>query len=136
MSAPSSEILYMCDEKGNVHGVYLPLEVWNVVEATVRQTLAEAGGAPKTQPLPPEPLADWNMLKEYWDFKYPVNTEVHCELCGAATQDWSADEPRKFWLKACNLGGLMTFKCLVCGARVSKKHFKDRIKFEAVPLTD
>ena len=34
-----------------------------------------------------------------------------CETCGASTEDWQADEPRKFTLAAANMGGLLAFEC-------------------------
>ncbi len=77
-----------------------------------------------------EPIEDWNILKKNWDFNYPVNMEVRCEICGNYTKNWQEDEPRKFILKAANVGGLVSFLCKHCKARIIKKHFKDHIHVE------
>ncbi|MFW6177785.1 MAG: hypothetical protein ACOC43_05400, partial [Desulfohalobiaceae bacterium] len=78
-----------------------------------------------------EPLQDWELLLQHWDFKYPVSKEVSCEICGNQTQDWQKDSPRKFLLKAASLGGLVSFECLNCQARIIKKHFKDYVQVQA-----
>lgn len=131
-----SAILYLCNDQGDAQAVQLPIQVWTKIEAKVMPLIREALGEsaePEKESLPPEPLADWQTLTEYWDFKYPVNTEVHCDLCGSQTEDWTKDEPRKFWLRACNLGGLLRYQCLSCQAMVTKRLYKDKIKFEVAP---
>ena len=93
---------------------------------------------PSTSPAAPEqlpePLADWATLQEFWDFPYPVDTDVVCGQCGSSTSDWQRDEPRKFRLVACNLGGLVRFECQACKARIMKRHFKDKITAETRPF--
>jgi hypothetical protein len=133
--------LYLCDDKGNVFAVQLSIETWKAIEAQVMPLLAQAGAAaeaekPLEETLPPEPMADWNMLTDYWGFAYPVDYSVHCDECGSHTEDWTKDEPRKFWLKAANLGGLVSYLCLECQARVTKKFFKDKFTFEATPFQE
>lgn len=131
-----TDLLYLCDAQGEVLAVHVPIEIWKKIESKVMPLVQEALGKPQgpaEEQLPPEPLADWTALTEYWDFKYPVNTEVHCDVCGNRTGDWTKDEPRKFWLRACNIGGLCRYQCLSCKALVTKKLFKDKIVFEATP---
>lgn len=136
--APKSgpkDILYLCDETGEVYAVQLSMDVWEKVEAHVTKA-AESAGAPEAAedpPLKPEPLADWNTLTEYWDFKYPVNHSVRCD-CGQETEHWLEDDPRKFWLTACNLGGLLTYRCMACKAKVTKRLFKDKVTFQTTPF--
>jgi DNA-directed RNA polymerase subunit RPC12/RpoP len=79
-------------------------------------------------------MDDWELLKKYWDFQYAVDTDVFCENCGNTTENWEQDHPRKFYLKAASLGGLVTFQCAQCSARILKKHFKDSIKVELLPF--
>lgn len=131
-----SDILYLCDAQGEVLAVQLPIQVWSKIEAKVMPLVQEALGKPTEEPRPPEPMADWQALTEYWDFKYPVNTEVRCDLCGNHTEDWAKDDPRKFWLRACNLGGMCRYECLNCHGMVTKRMFKDKITFEAKPKTE
>jgi hypothetical protein len=80
-----------------------------------------------------EPLRDWDLLAANWDFRYPLDLHVHCSQCGNSTLNWQKDEPRKFRLKAASLGGLVAFECCSCKARVTKRHFKDGVKTEAIP---
>ena len=129
----SKDILYLCDESGEVFAVQLSMDVWHKVEAHVTKAL-KADSASDGPPLKPEPIADWNTLTDYWDFKYPVNQQVQCDTCGETTENWLEDEPRKFWLTACNLGGLMAYRCLKCKAKVTKRFFKDKFTFESVPF--
>jgi hypothetical protein len=81
-------------------------------------------------------MDDWNRLMDFWDFAYEVDMDVTCELCGNSTQDWLADDPRKFRLKAANIGGLTCFECLSCKARVTKQHFKDKISCSCTPFCE
>jgi hypothetical protein len=123
-------------------GVFLSKEIWERVESQLapllEQTLATLQAEGETEKEKPfqEPIQDWEMLKKHWDFKYPIDTDIHCELCGNATVDWQADEPRKFLLKAANLGGLVRFQCCRCQAYITKRHFKDSISVEAKPRQD
>ncbi len=125
-------VLPLYDSNGKLRGVFISPELWSKVEKAV---LAEAEGS-RPAPVQPEPLRDWEELKTFWDFPYPADTDVTCGQCGASTKDWAADEPRLFRLKACNLGGLVTFECQSCRARVTKRHFKDKIQTETKPYVD
>lgn len=128
----SDHINELYDKDGNLIGALLSAEAWTAVRAEVMASLGLA--ETPEPPVIPEPLSDWETLKEYWDYPYPVDMDVHCEHCGNATEDWSRDEPRKFRLTAANLAGLVSFLCLECQAKVVKKHFKDTITTECTPF--
>jgi hypothetical protein len=136
MTTTDEHFLPLYDKDGALHTVMLSAELWAAIEDRVRPLIDEALGRPadasRTEELP-EPLADWELLKSFWDFKYPVDTDVTCSVCGNATADWAADEPRKFRLRAANLGGLVNFECLHCKARVIKRHFRDHIDVQVQP---
>jgi len=119
------------NEHGELVGVLLSPELWALTEDHVLSHASDK--QPPAVVERAEPLNDWKMLQEYWDFRYPVNTEVECAVCGGKTGDWQADSPRKFRLLACNMGGLMRFECCGCKATIAKRHFKDRIKCECTP---
>jgi len=127
-------ILYLFDESETLRGVQLSAEVWEKVEHLVRPHLPSA--TPVEEPEPPEPLQDWETLTQYWDFKYPHDYDVACGACGQSTEDWRADDPRKFRLRNATLGGLVTFQCAACKARIMKRHFKDQIKTETQPFRE
>lgn len=130
----SDHINELFDKEGNPIGVLLSAEAWAAVKTDVLTKLGLAETAlPEEKP---EPLSDWETLQEYWDFTYPVDTDVACENCGNATRDWAADNPRKFRLTAANLAGLVSFQCQECQAKVTKKHFKDSIITECTPFQD
>jgi len=98
----------------------------------LEQALQDLQGPKKGKDVK-EPLEDWELLKKHWDFKYELTSYVYCENCGNTSYDWESDDPRKFKLSAANLGGLVAFRCLSCGAKVIKRHFKDYIKVEVDP---
>ncbi len=127
----TTEIIHAFDAQGKPLGVFIPNAVWEQLNPTVKQALTP--NRAKLQEIK-EPLADWDMLVSCWDFPYPVDTDVHCQLCENQTQDWKADTPRKFLLKAANLGGLVSFECCQCQARVRKNHFKDTIDVSCTPV--
>lgn len=135
MSHITQHVQDLYDQKGTLVGVLLSPEIWSSAYEKLRPILeAELQKlAPEQKKERPEPIEDWNFLLEHWDFKYPVDKSVLCDICGESTQDWQKDEPRKFTLKAANLGGLVSFRCCKCNARVTKKHFKDHIVSETVP---
>lgn len=128
----SHPITKLFNEQGELLGVFIAAELWSSLEPKLAAHLPST--TPAERPPMPEPLSDWSTLQEFWDFPYPVDTDVHCEVCGSSTQDWQADEPRKFRLTACNLGGLVRFECQACKARVTKRHFKDKITVETKPV--
>ena len=132
MGLGNQHIMPIFAEDGDLYAVLLSKELWNLVEAAVRsqgRSLLE-----KIEPEPVEPMEDWTCFKDYWDFRYPYNAEVHCDSCGSASSDWEKDSPRKFRLKTASMGGLVGFECLSCGSRVLKRHFKDKCVFECRPL--
>ena len=131
----SDHINELYDKEGNLIGCLLSAEAWNYVKS---DTLSKLGLEEQTtnQPEIEEPLNDWETLKEYWDFQYPVDMDVSCECCGNTTEDWSQDDPRKFYLSSATLAGLVTFKCVQCQAKVLKRHFNNEIKVECRPFQD
>lgn len=119
------------DKSGNALGAILGPEAW----AMVREAVLNRYAPPK--PLTAgEPLQDWLDLVQFWDFKYPVDHDVACPLCGNASENWQHDEPRRFVLTAANLGGLVAFRCLGCQAKIIKRHFKDEIVVDAKPFQE
>lgn len=127
----SDKITRLYNEQGTLLGVFIAAELWARLEPELAAHLPAS--APAAEPPLPEPLGDWATLLEFWDFTYPVDTDVNCEACGSSTPDWQRDEPRKFRLAACNLGGLVRFECQACKARIMKRHFKDKITVETKP---
>ncbi|WP_316896460.1 hypothetical protein [Pseudodesulfovibrio indicus] len=130
----SDHITELFDKDGNLIGALLTAPAWTAVRDQVMSCL----GIQETPAVveKPEPLADWETLQQYWDFPYPVDTDVACEHCGNSTEDWAADDPRKFRLTSANLAGLVSFKCMNCRAKVVKKHFKDKISTECTPFIE
>lgn len=131
MTANFPDFQELFDAQGNPVGALLGPAAWGLVREIVL-----ARFAPAEDPAAfIEPIQDWRDLVQYWDFKYPVDRDVSCSLCGNASQDWEQDEPRRFQLTAANLGGLVTFRCLGCQAKIMKRHFKDGIKVEVRAFT-
>lgn len=126
MSKEWTGVTHLYDNKGNFLGVLLGAELWEKTKHTIAPLLNAAEVKPVK--VRPEPMKDWQALKDYWDFRYPVNTEVHCDMCDNDTPDWEQDDPRKFRLLACNIGGLVRFECQKCKGTVTKRHFKDKIQ--------
>jgi len=118
------------DAQGQPLGAILGPEAW----ASVREVVLQHCAPPASAPEKAEPLDDWRALVLSWDFKYPVDLDVACPLCGNESSDWEHDSPRKFMLNAANMGGLVSFRCLSCQARVIKRYFYDVIKIEATPF--
>lgn len=123
-------IRYLVDAQGRPQGVVLDEKFWGHVCRDVLATLHRL--FPKEEPLP-EPLADYALLEKYWDFRYDLGTQVSCEVCNATTPDWREDDPRKFRLCAANMGGLLVFECANCQARITRRHFKDKVTESCTP---
>ncbi|MFP4070734.1 MAG: hypothetical protein ACLFTB_01680 [Desulfovibrionales bacterium] len=123
------------NKKGDLEGVFITPELWRLIRHKAQPLINNA-----LERLSPEefvePLQDWEMLKEHWDFKYPVDMDVHCDFCGNDTENWQEDDPRLFRLRAANLGGLVSFECLRCKSKITKKHFKKHIDTKTVPYTE
>ncbi len=128
----SDHINELYDKDGNLIGALLTAEAWKHVKDSVLASLG-IEEKPAAQDVF-EPVNDWETLKQYWDYPYPVDMDVACENCGNSTEDWSADSPRRFYLTSANLAGLVSFRCTACEAKVVKKHFKDEIITECVPF--
>jgi len=126
MIADKQSFLPLFKENGELHGVFVSAELWDKILPVVTPFLDPLARQKKQQLA--EPLNDWEDLKRYWDFKYPINVEVVCSICGAKTEDWEKDEPRSFRLKSANLGGYVRFECCGCGANITKRHFKSHIE--------
>lgn len=119
---------------GEFLGVFISPELWEVLRTPVQKVLDQAAQAALNKDK--EPLEELELLKQHWDFLYPVDTDVLCTCCGNSTEDWAADSPRKFRLKTANLGGLVGYECLSCHARILKRHFKKEIKVECRPYQE
>lgn len=123
------------DQKRNLIGIWISPDLWqkgeDILSPAVDKALALL--SPATEPEQPEPLKDLELLKQYWDYSYPLPTDVRCETCGAQTNDWQTDEPRKFRLRSATLGGLLNFECVQCRSRIIKKHFKKHVDVETRP---
>ncbi|MGL1863483.1 MAG: hypothetical protein OCC46_13240 [Pseudodesulfovibrio sp.] len=130
----SDHINELFDKDGELIGCLLSAEAWNHVKKDVFTTLGLEDETPVVEKK--EPTGDWEYLKASWDYPYPVDTDVHCEHCGNATEDWADDEPRLFRMTSANIAGLVSFKCMKCQAKISKKHFNKEIKTECTPYQD
>jgi hypothetical protein len=122
------DILYLYDAQGALCGVQLSPALWKHAKHHLLKTQE-----PHLLVEPPEPLEAWEEFKQYWDFKYPFCADVHCLNCGTRCDDWGHDPAHQFTLRVANLGGLLVFRCSVCGASIRKKHFKDHMVFEMTP---
>lgn len=123
-------IRYVVDAKGKPEGVFIEEEMWQHVCQHVLSVVEKLYPA---EDAIVEPMADLQLLEKYWDLRYELPTEVACETCGAATADWKADDPRKFMLRAANMGGLLAFQCVSCKSRITKRHFKDKVTVTCAP---
>lgn len=123
-------IKYVFDQKGQPQGVFLEEEMWTHVSKHVLSVLERLY---PTDSAFPEPFSDYELLEKYWDFRYELPTDVSCESCGSSTPDWKADDPRKFMLRAANMGGLLSFQCVACTSRITKRHFKDKVTVTCTP---
>ena len=130
MSEYENHVKPLYDREGNLHGVLLSPEIWAKAGKKISKILDQAQGK-ETSEINQEPIEDWQMFKDYWDFKYPFNAKVSCKACGAESENWEEDSPRIFHLTNASLSGLLVFHCEKCGGTVRKKHFKDHICFEA-----
>lgn len=126
----NTAIKYLVDAQGAPQGVVVDEELWAQVRDHVLGTLARLCPSER---VVAEPMADYALLEKYWDFRYELPTDVTCEACGASSPNWQDDEPRKFTLCAANMGGLLGFRCEACKARITKRHFKDKVTVTCTP---
>lgn len=126
------------DQDKNLLGVFLSPELWAKAQSAISPAIDKALEEldPSTVKIPPEPMKDWELLAQYWDFQYDLPVDVSCEHCGNSTQDWQKDEPRKFRLRTATLGGLANFECQKCRSRIIKKHFKNKVDVECRPYVE
>ncbi len=124
-------ILYVVNIQGHPQAIQLSMELWSHVEDHVKKVAARLDN--QGDPFSKEqPLHDLQELKDYWDFTYPYEPSMHCEACGAASEDWENDPLHPFHLSNANIGGLLVFQCR-CGATVRKKHFHRKVAYECTP---
>ena len=132
--ANSNHFLPLYDKTGNMYAVLLSAELWtrnrHKLEPLIKSMLEDLEPALMAGTHKPEPVAEWEEFKAYWDFKYPLSADVECGNCKVRTEDWLGDPAKPFRLKSAQLGGLVVFHCNTCGATVRKKHFKDHVCFE------
>ena len=133
-----THFLPLYDKDKTLRGVWLSPELWtktqNALTPILRKALEEID--PALAPETPEREKDWELLAQYWDFAYPLPTDVRCAECGAHTEDWRTDEPRAFKLRSATMGGLANFECLRCKARIVKKHFKNKVDVQCFPYVE
>jgi len=123
-------VRYVVDAQGQPQGVFLEQEMWQHVCKHVLFVLDKL--CPSEAEIV-EPMGDFQLLEKYWDLRYELPMDVACESCGADTVDWKADDPRKFMLRAANMGGLLVFQCVGCKSRITKRHFKDKVTITCAP---
>ena len=119
------------DEKGKPLGVFIRADLWDEVKDKFKDLLGTESSE-KDKEIK-EPLKDWEFFKKSWDFKYPYDFSIECKNCGQITKNWEQDKEKKFLLTAANISGLVSFRCLRCGSKIIKKHFKDKIVSETIP---
>ncbi len=124
-------ILYLVNQNGHCQAVQLSMELWEIVSAHVEKASKKLTNQEDPFDLP-QPLDSLEELKTYWDFTYPYEGHVHCDVCAASTDDWENDVNHPFHLTNANIGGLLVFLCR-CGATVRKKHFHRKVVFECSP---
>jgi hypothetical protein len=120
---------YVTDAKGNIASVIIPWALWEKMEPKVRKLL-EAEAGPKEIVQAAGPLASFDELMQFWDFKYPYSPSVTCPHCAAATEDWRNDPAQPFVLTNANIGGLLVFYCRACGTTIRQKHFHKHMAVE------
>ena len=130
-----THFLPLYDENKTLCGVWLSPELWAKAQKALSPIIHKALEKidPASVPETPERGEDWELLAKYWDFAYPLPTDVCCAQCGAHTEDWRKDEPRVFKLRSATIGGLANFECLRCKARIVKKHFKNKVDVQCLP---
>lgn len=129
-----NDIKTLYDRQGTMFGIFISPKLWAAISKEVQPIIDRY--VEKTERPMTEPMDDWNRLIDFWDFAYELETDVTCEQCGNTTKDWMADDPRKFRLKAANIGGMTCFECLSCKARITKRHFKDKISCSCTPYCE
>ncbi len=140
MTTPPAPFIELHDASQTFVGVFIGPELWARTKDAILPILEAAGqeptdaASPATPPA--EPLADFETLLAYWDFAYPPAYDLACAQCGAKTEDWRKDEPRKFRLTSANLGGQTSFCCLACRSKIIKRHFKKHVSVDCLPFVD
>lgn len=114
-----SDILHLHDSEGSLKGVFISASLWKKLEPLLNsfqqtQTINTSSNVTK----------EFSNFLQCWDFRYPYDPGVVCPNCQTAVQDWQKDNT--FILHTANIGGLLVFKCSVCGSTIRQKHFKDK----------
>lgn len=117
---------------GNLIGVFISGELWIEIKDEVYKKLKQKNKKEKLDIK--EPIEDWELFKKNWDFKYPYDFSVKCDICGNSSDNWELDQEKRFYLTAASLSGLVSFRCAKCEAKIVKKHFKDKITIECIPM--
>ncbi len=135
MRAENAYVQDIYDRNGTLLGLFVSAQMWEKIKGEVAPVIQrELDREERSEERePPEPLQDWEKLKQTWGFDYAVDYDVHCRYCGSETGNWQEDEPRKFFLKAASISGLVSFECMSCHSRITKKHFKQKIVVETTP---
>ena len=68
-------LLYVTVSNGNVVSVSMPWALWEKMEPKVRKLL-EVEGKPQEITQAAGPLASFDELMQFWDFKYPYCPSV------------------------------------------------------------
>lgn len=123
------QLQYITDIKGNVASVIIPWPLWEKIEPKVRNLLT-IEAKPQEVEQAAGPLADFEELMKFWDFKYPYCPAVACPHCGASVENWREDPSHAFILKNANVGGLLVFYCRACGTTIRQKHFHRHVAVE------
>ncbi len=126
-----NHILYVVNLEGEPQAIQLSPDLWAKVEDHVKAA-AKTLEQPEDPFTKPEALAALQELKDCWDFTYPFEPSMHCDACGARTEDFEHDPLHPFHLTNANFGGLLVFQCR-CGATVRKKHFHRKVDYECTP---
>ncbi len=124
-------ILYVVTQQGHIQSVQLSPDLWAKVEDHVKNVAKSMLNSddPFEKPQPLEALQE---LKDCWDFTYAYEPSMHCDACGAASDDWENDTSHPFHLTNANIGGLVVVQCR-CGATIRKKHFHRKVDYECTP---
>lgn len=120
-------LMFVRDAGGGLHGVLLSPELWERAASSLR---AASDALEAESREVGEPLDDFRLFLEYWDFRYPYDPAVSCPHCGASAEDWRTESGHPFLLTTASLGGLLVFRCRRCRTTIRQKHFRDHVAFE------
>ena len=126
---PTKTVQFLYDAQDNPIFAVIPFPLWKRLEVHFFDLLSDS--SPQSFLSQSDgPIRDFNEFLQCWDFSYPYNPSVKCPCCGKETEDWRNDATRPFVLTNANIGGLLVFHCLSCGATIRQKHFRDHVAIE------